>query len=132
MSVRGVAGKSGTSQFAALMVIRDTFGTCSLGKARDRTDDELEEFLVGLPELEWKSADCIMTHSFGRRVFPADAHVGRVLSRLGPYREPGLEWKSLDHKKLQRVLADLVPPLRYSLHVNLIEHGRAVCRAPKP
>ncbi|HKI31576.1 MAG TPA: DNA cytosine methyltransferase [Gemmataceae bacterium] len=74
-----------------------------------------------------------MMYSFGREVFPADTHVGRILSRLGPYREIGLNLQGLDHKKLQRVLADLIPPpLRYSLHVNLVEHGRAVCRAPKP
>ena len=74
-----------------------------------------------------------MMYSFGRKVFPADTHVGRVLSRLGPYRELGLSLEGLDHKKLQRELAELMPPnLRYALHVNLVEHGRAVCRSPRP
>ena len=74
-----------------------------------------------------------MMYSFGRKVFPADTHVGRVLTRIGPYRELGLSLDGLDHKKLQRELAELMPPnLRYSLHVNLVEHGRAVCRSPKP
>src|SRR4051794_35569106 len=74
-----------------------------------------------------------MMYSFGRRVFPADTHVGRVLSRIAPYRELGLSLDGLDHKKLQRELAELIPPiLRYSLHVNLVEHGRAVCKSPRP
>ncbi len=74
-----------------------------------------------------------MMYSFGRKVFPADTHVGRVLSRIGPYRELGLSLEGLDHKKLQRELADLMPPnLRRSLHVNLVEHGRAICRGPRP
>ena len=56
---------------------------------------------------------------------------GRVLSRLGPYRELGLDLDGLDHKQLQAILANLVPPdLRYSLHVNLVCHGREVCREP--
>jgi len=133
VSPGGLAGKKATSLFGALDIIRDTFGSCTLEPAREWSDERLEEFLCGLPEIEKKSAYCIMMYSFGREVFPSDTHVGRVLSRLGPYRELGLELEGLDHKKLQRVLADLIPPpLRYSLHVNLIEHGREICRASKP
>lgn len=129
----GLAGKKATSLFGALRIVRDTFVTCSLEPAREWSDEKLEDFLCGLPEIQRKSAYCIMLYSFGRQVFPADTHVGRVLARLGPYRELGLDLRGLDHKKLQKVLADLMPPpLRYSLHVNLVEHGRAVCRAPKP
>jgi len=133
VSSGGLASKKATSLFGTLARIRETFGRCSLAGARDWSDDQLEEFLCSLPEIQRKSAYCIMMYAFGREVFPADTHVGRVLSRLGPYRELGLDLEGLDHKKLQRVLADLVPPnLRYSLHVNLVEHGREVCRAPKP
>ena len=39
-----------------------------------------------------------MMYSLGRQVFPVDTHVGRVLSRLGPYRELGL---SLDRARSQ-------------------------------
>jgi endonuclease III len=71
-----------------------------------------------------------MMYSFGRQVFPADTHVGRVLSRLGPYRELGLSLEGRDHKKLQGDLADLVPPNpRYGLHVNLAQRGQSVPNA---
>src|SRR5712671_579010 len=74
-----------------------------------------------------------MMYSFGRQVFPADTHVGRVFSRLGPYRELGLSLEGRDHKKLQGDLADLVPPnLRHGLHVNLVQHGRTICRSERP
>jgi len=47
--------------------------------------------------------------------------------------ELGLSLDGLDHKQLQRLLADLIPPnLRHGLHVNLVEHGRAVCQALRP
>ncbi len=129
----GLSGKKTTSLFGALRKVRETFGSCSLEPARGWSDLDLEHFLCSLPELHRKSAYCIMMYSFGRKFFPADTHVGRVLTRLGPYRELGLSLDALDHKKLQVVLAELIPPpLRYSLHVNLIEHGRAVCRNPKP
>jgi DNA (cytosine-5)-methyltransferase 1 len=133
VSPGGLAGKKATSLFGAMAKLKGTFGRCSLDDARGWPDDKLEEFLCSLPEVQKKSAYCIMMYAFGRDVFPADTHVGRVLSRLGPYRELGLNLEGLDHKKLQRVLADLAPPnLRYSLHVNLVEHGRDVCKAPKP
>lgn len=129
----GLSTKKTATLYAALGKLRETFGRCSLEPARDWSDDELEQFLCGLPEIQLKSAYCIMMYSFGRKVFPADTHVGRVLARLGPYRELGLSLEGLDHKKLQTVLADLVPPpLRHSLHVNLIAHGRAVCKNPRP
>jgi DNA (cytosine-5)-methyltransferase 1 len=129
----GLSAKKTDALYAALGKLRETFGSCTLEPARDWPDEQLESFLCALPEVQRKSAYCIMLYSFGRAVFPADTHVGRVLSRLGLYREVGLNLQGLDHKKLQRVLADLIPPpLRYSLHVNLVEHGRAICRAPKP
>ena len=68
----------------------ETFGRCTLEPARDWPDEQLEAFLCALPEIQRKSAYCIMMYSFGRQVFPADTHVGRVLARLGPYRELGL------------------------------------------
>lgn len=133
VSPGGLAGKKATSLFGAMTRLRETFGRCSLDPAREWPDDRLEAFLCSLPEIQRKSAYCIMMYAFGRQVFPADTHVGRVLARLGPYRELGLVLAGLDHKKLQRMLSDLVPPnLRYSLHVNLVEHGRAVCKAGRP
>lgn len=129
----GLSEKKTHSLFGALAKLRDTFGSCTLDPAREWPDDRLEEFLCSLPEISRKSAYCIMLYSFGRSVFPVDTHVGRVLARLGPYRELGLSLAGHDHKRMQALLADLVPPnLRYSLHVNLLVHGREVCRSQRP
>jgi DNA (cytosine-5)-methyltransferase 1 len=74
-----------------------------------------------------------MMYSMGRQVFPVDTHVGRVIQRLGIYHELGLDLTGLGHKQLQSRLAELIPPiLRYSLHVNLVMHGREVCKAIRP
>jgi len=129
----GLEEKKTQSLLGALRRLRDTFGKCTLDPAREWSDQRLEGFLCSLPEISRKSAYCIMLYSFGRAVFPVDTHVGRVLSRVGPYRELGLKLAGLDHKQLQKVLADLVPPnLRYSLHVNLVAHGRAYCKSIGP
>jgi DNA (cytosine-5)-methyltransferase 1 len=133
LSSSGLGEKKTSSIFGALAKLKERFGACTLEPARQWPDEELESFLCSIPELHRKSAYCIMMYAFGRSVFPVDTHVGRTLARLGPFRELGLDLEDLDHKQLQSVLADLVPPnLRYSLHVNLLSHGRDVCRAVKP
>jgi DNA (cytosine-5)-methyltransferase 1 len=129
----GLSERKTVSLFGALGKLRETFGDCTLEPAREWPDHELETFLCSLPEISKKSAYCVMMYSLGRAAFPVDTHVGRVLARVGPYRELGLSLTGLDHKKLQAVLADLVPPvLRYSLHVNLVAHGRKVCLGRRP
>lgn len=129
----GLSSKKTKALYSALGKLRETFGRCTLEPTRDWPNEQLEAFLCSLPEIQRKSAYCIMMYSLNRRVFPADTHVGRVLARIGPYRELGLSLSRLDHKKLQQRLAGLIPPnLRYSLHVNLVQHGRAVCRSTRP
>ena len=129
----GLGEKKTRSLFGALGQLREAFGSCTLEPARDWDDERLEQFLCGLPEISRKSAYCIMMYALGRSVFPVDTHVGRILARLNPYRELGLDLDGLDHKQKQAVLADLIPPnLRYSLHVTLIAHGREICAGQRP
>jgi DNA (cytosine-5)-methyltransferase 1 len=129
----GLSGRKCDSLYGCLSRLVQEFGHCTLDPAKSWSDERLLEFLCSLPEISLKSAYCIMMYAFGRKVFPVDTHVGRVLGRLGPYREFGFELLGLDHKELQAILADLVPPdLRYSLHVNLVAHGRTACPAASP
>ena len=72
-------------------------------------------------------------YSLDRPAFPVDAHVGRVVERVGVFRRIGLELAGTDHKQKQAILWDLVPPsLRYTLHVNAVAHGRSLCLPFRP
>lgn len=129
----GLGEKKALSLVGALSALKERFGGCTLQPARRWSDEQLEQFLCSLPEVSRKSAYCVMMYAMGRSVFPVDTHVGRVLQRLGIYGNLGLDLGGLDHKQLQVLLADLIPPnLRYSLHVNLVVHGREVCKAVSP
>lgn len=129
----GLEAKKADSLFGALSSLKERFGRCSLSEASSWSDTELETFLCSLPEVSQKSAYCVMMYAMGRQVFPVDTHVGRILQRVGIFQELGLDLSELDHKQLQARLAGLVPPnLRYSLHVNLVAHGRSVCKAIGP
>ena len=124
----GLGRRKAQSLKLALNALIDQFGRCTLEPTRSWGDDEVLEFLCGLPEIGPKSAACVMMCSLDRPAFPVDAHVGRVLERLGTFRAVGIELAGTDHKAKQRLLWDAVPPvLRYPLHVNVLVHGRQVC-----
>lgn len=129
----GLENKKALALREGLREIRTRLGTCDLSLAAHLDDLSLLRFLSSMPEVGPKSARCVMLYSFGRAVFPVDAHVGRVLARLGLFSKIGLDLTVLDHKQRQRALAEVVPPdLRYGLHVNLLVHGRTRCRASSP
>jgi endonuclease III len=129
----GLGRRKAMSLKAALGALVERFGSCTLDPTRGWGDQEVEEFLCSLPEIGPKSAACVMMCSLDRPAFPVDAHVGRVLERLSVTSAMGIDLQGRDHKFKQSALWDLVPPsLRYSLHVNLLVHGRIACLPKRP
>ena len=103
-----------------------TGGDLTLEYLRDAPPDEAERFLGSLAGIGPKSAKCITLYALGRDDFPVDTHVARIFNRLGIVKMDG--WKPV-HEEYQ----DAVPRrIRGRLHVNLVHHGRAVCRNSNP
>ena len=93
---------------------------------RALSDEAAERFLTRLPGIGPKSARCVLAYSLNRPAFAVDTHVHRVFSRLGLVTPAG---RKKDHDPFQ----DAVPKgARKRLHINLIHHGRAICRARRP
>ena len=88
--------------------------------------DEAMEFLTGLPGVGRKTAACVMIFSFDRPEIPVDVHVYRVGGRLGLF--PLKASFERAHDEMQAITD---PEDAYELHMNLIEHGRRICR-PRP
>jgi endonuclease-3 len=88
--------------------------------------DEALAYLVDLPGVGRKTAACVMIFTFNRPEIPVDTHVHRVGGRLGLFR-PNASFEEAHDE----MLAITPPEDAYELHVNLIHHGRAVCR-PRP
>jgi endonuclease III len=84
------------------------------------------EFLTALPGVGRKTAACVLIFAFGRPEFPVDTHVHRVGGRLGLFPE-GISFDAA-HDEVLRVVD---PEDVYELHINLIRHGRRLCR-PRP
>lgn len=83
-------------------------------------------YLTALPGVGRKTAACVMIFAFDRPEIPVDTHVHRVGGRLGLFRERASFEEAHDE-----MLAITDPEDAYELHMNLIEHGRTVCR-PQP
>ena len=88
--------------------------------------EESLEFLLSLPGVGRKTAACVLIFTWGIPEIPVDVHVHRVGGRLGLFPERASFERAHDE-----MLAIVDPGDAYELHMNLIRHGRKVCR-PKP
>lgn len=89
--------------------------------------DEALEWLLRLPGVGDKTANCVLLFAFCRPALPVDTHIYRVSKRLGL-----IDGKA-SVEKAHELLGKAVPPdSSYEFHVLLIEHGRRVCKAQRP
>ena len=93
---------------------------------RDAPRDEAMEFLAGLPGVGRKTAACVQIFTWGHPEIPVDVHVHRVGGRLGLFPP-----KASFDTAHDEMLAITAPEDAYELHMNLIRHGREICR-PTP
>jgi endonuclease-3 len=88
---------------------------------------EARTWLTNLPGVGPKTAACVLLFSCGRPAMPVDTHVHRVSRRLG------LVPDRVSAEGAQLLLEAMVPPDDYyAFHLNVIRHGREVCKAPRP
>jgi endonuclease-3 len=93
---------------------------------RDAPREEAIEYLTSLPGVGRKTAACVMIFALDRPEIPVDTHVHRVGGRLGLV-PPSIALEAAHDEML--AITDREDA--YELHVNLITHGRRVCR-PRP
>ena len=88
--------------------------------------EEALAYLTALPGVGRKTAACVQIFTWGRPEIPVDVHVHRVGGRLGLFR-PNAPFEEAHDE----MLAITDPEDAYEFHINLITHGRRVCR-PQP
>lgn len=99
----------------------------SLSYLKKWKTDKIVNYLRRFKGVGDKTIACVLLFSLGRPIIPVDTHVLRLSRRLGLVPE------DTDARKTHILMQKLVPEnLVYSLHLNLIQHGRRVCKAQNP
>jgi len=112
---------------AVLQALTDASGRVVLPDLRHMRRARARELLTHLPGVGKKTASCVLLFGAGVPAIPVDTHVHRVSLRVGlvpPRATPDAAMEVLE--------AAVEPKEYYALHVNLIRHGREVCKAQRP
>ena len=102
-------------------------GSLDLGFLRDAPLDEAVAFLSSFKGVGPKTVACTLLFACDRPIFPIDTHIFRIARRLAliPAR--------CSDEEAHRLMTAMIPADRYyEVHVNLIRHGRRVCRPQQP
>lgn len=102
-------------------------GNLDLSFLKTVSVDEARSFLTSLKGVGPKTAACVLLFSCQRPLFPMDTHIFRITRRLGLLPE------KINDQQAHELMEPLIPPgKQYSLHINLIAHGRKSCHAQIP
>jgi endonuclease-3 len=110
-----------------LQWLKEREGKMSLTFLKRMGEKEIKETLGGLKGIGPKTVHCLLLFGLGRQAFPVDTHILRIGKRLGFIPQ------EIDAEKAHVRMNPLVPEGKaLSLHINLIRHGRSVCRPKNP
>jgi len=128
------AGLSSTKSERILFILKKIkcdFGEYSLNVLKNKEMDYVKEYLGSLPGIGPKTISCVMLFDLGLPSFPVDTHISRVCKRLGFV--PRSSKKNITPEEISVFMEHNVPEERFlGSHVNIIEHGRNICKAQKP
>lgn len=123
----GLANTKAPRIKSILARLREEQGRLSLKHMGRMNNAAAMDYLLSLPGVGPKTAACTLLFGMGRDIFPVDTHIHRLCRRLG------IVSRFASAERTQDEMAALVPKGRaLSLHVNLIRHGRRVCKAQRP
>ena len=127
IKIAGLSQQKGPRMQAALRHITEVRGELSLVFLRDMEVEEAKEWLTAMNGIGPKTAAIVLLFALDMPAFPVDTHVHRVTKRLG------LLPQKTSREKAHDLLESLMPPeTYYAFHLNLIRHGREICRARQP
>lgn len=123
----GLAQIKGPRIRAILREVRGRLGSYDLSFLAEMPLLEAKAWLRSLPGVGPKTVGCVLLFALGMPALPVDTHVYRVAQRLGLF-DPKVT-PDLSHDILERMLQ---PGQVLAFHMLLINHGRQICKAPKP
>lgn len=123
----GLANQKGPRIQNALRMITEQQGKLSLDFLADMEVEEARKWLISMKGVGPKTAAIVLCFALGKPAFPVDTHVHRVTRRLG------LIGPKTTRELAHTLLEELLPAgVYYPFHLNLIAHGRQVCKSQQP
>ena len=118
--------KSGVIQ-AVLRKVKSDRGSHDLGYLKSMSMEEVEGYLRAFKGIGIKTIRCVQVFSLGQPAFPVDTHIFRITKRLGLVPEKA------SPEAAHAIMQELTPASEVlPFHMNLIAHGRTVCKAGRP
>lgn len=111
-------------------IVRDLIrehGRPSLEHLRSKKPEAAYQSLKEIEGVGPKTAACTLLFGDGMAIFPVDTHIYRVCKRLGWVLPK--EGREAFQERFRRLVPERAV---YRFHLNLIEHGRRVCRPRNP
>lgn len=99
----------------------------SLGFLNRMSSADAFDFLMKFDGVGPKTASCVLLFSMGRKYMPVDTHVHRVSGRLGLSSNGDSAEAVFEMYRGLPLTVDV-----YQFHLNMIAHGRTLCRPARP
>jgi endonuclease III len=123
----GLANQKAAVIKSILRQIKLEHGTLDLSFLHELSAEEATHYLSQFRGIGPKTVACTLLFACHKEVFPLDTHIFRILRRVG------LIPQKCTDRRAHEIMNRLVPEGKfYSFHVNLIRHGRALCRPREP
>ena len=123
----GLANQKAAVIKDVLSQIKQEHGTLDLSFLHRLSSEDAVRYLSQFRGIGPKTIACTLLFACRKEVFPLDTHIFRVLRRIG------LIPQKCTDQRAHEIMNRIVPEGKfYSFHVNLIRHGRTLCRPREP
>ena len=123
----GLANQKATVIKNLLRQIKDEHGSLDVSFLHAMNTDDAARYLSQFRGIGPKTIACTLLFACRKPIFPLDTHIFRVLRRIG------LVPQKCTDARAHEIMNVIVPEGKhYSFHVNLIRHGRTLCRPRDP
>ncbi len=123
----GLANQKAATIKSLLHQINAEHGTIDLSFLQTMSNEKAAKYLAQFRGVGPKTIACTLLFACGKETFPLDTHIFRILRRVG------LIPPKCTDSRAHEIMNAIVPRGKfYSFHVNLIRHGRTLCRPREP
>jgi len=123
----GLANQKSERILDILKWIKSEYGQLNIDFICSLPTEKAVEVFTQLKGIGVKTVSVVLAFACGKDIFPVDTHVHRLCRRFGFVPQKATA------EKTHNLMQELIPEGKsYSFHINLLKHGRQICRAQNP